>query len=96
MSLLQMLVYSDDAFNTQHDSANVCCFEALFAVCQLLTQQPPYLVNLLHFSDIYRTIRSSASKPRFVHKTNLNIGKRAFSVAAPSIWNQLPIMIKSS
>ena len=26
----------------------------------------------------------------------LNIGERAFSVAAPAIWNQLPITIKSS
>ena len=29
-------------------------------------------------------------------KIKLNIGKCAFSVAAPTIWNQLPIAIKSS
>ena len=28
--------------------------------------------------------------------TKLNIGKCVFSVAAPTIWNQLPIAIKSS
>ena len=32
----------------------------------------------------------------FVPKTRLYIGKRAFSVAAPTILNQLPIAIKSS
>ena len=26
----------------------------------------------------------------------LNIGKSVFSVAAPTNWNQLPVMIKSS
>ena len=31
----------------------------------------------------------------FVPKTRLNIGKPAFSLAAPTIWNQLPIAIKS-
>ena len=30
-----------------------------------------------------------------VPKTKLNIGKHAFSVAALTIWNQLPITIKS-
>ena len=62
----------------------------------LSIQQPTYLVNLLHFSDISRTLRSSVSKHIFVPKTKLNIAERAFSVAAPTIWNQLPIAIKSS
>ena len=30
----------------------------------------------------------------FVPKTKLNIGKHAFSVTAPTIWNQLPITIR--
>ena len=62
----------------------------------ITTQQPTSVVNLLHFSDISRTHRSSVSKQRFVPKTKLSTGKRAFSVAAPIIWNQLPIMIISS
>ena len=49
------------------------------------TQQPTYLVNLLYFSDISGTLKSSVSKQRFVPKTKLNIGKRAFSVTAPTI-----------
>ena len=55
----------------------------------LSTQQPTYLVNLLHFS---RTLRSSVTKQLFIPKTKLSIGKRAF----PTIWNQLPITIRSS
>ena len=39
---------------------------------------------------------SSGSTYGVVPKTKLNIVKRAFSVAAPTIWNQLPITIKSS
>ena len=42
------------------------------------TQQPTYLVNLLHFSDIYKTTRLFVSK-QLVPKTMLNIGKHAFS-----------------
>ena len=59
----------------------------------LSIQQPIYLVILLHFSDI---AISSGSKQLFVPKTKLNIGERAFCVAAPTIWNKLPITIKSS
>ena len=49
----------------------------------IITQQPTYLLNLLYLSDRFRTFGSS-------------VGKRAFSVAVPTIWNQLPIMMKSS
>ena len=62
----------------------------------LSTQQPTYLVNLLHFSDISRTLGSSVSKQRFVPKTKLNIDERAFSVAATTLWNQLPFTSKYS
>ena len=43
---------------------------------------------LLRFSDISRTLRASVSKQHFVPKTKLNIGKRAFSVDAPTTLNQ--------
>ena len=62
----------------------------------LSNERPTYLVNLLHFSDISRTLRPFTSKQRFVPNTKLNISKRAFSVAASTIWIQLPIAIKSS
>ena len=59
-------------------------------------QQLTYLVNLLHFSGISGTLKSSVSKQLFVTMTKLGSGKCAFSVAAPTVWNQLPIAIRSS
>jgi len=40
-------------------------------------------VNLSHFPDIPRTLRSSVPKQGFVSKTKLNISKCAFCAAAP-------------
>ena len=51
---------------------------------------------MLHFSDIPRTLKSYVSKQLFVPKTKLNVGKRAFFVAAPTIWSKLPVTIKYS
>ena len=48
------------------------------------TQQPPYLASLLHLSNIAKQLRSSISQ-LIVPKTKLNLGKRAFSVAAPGL-----------
>ena len=52
----------------------------------LSTQQPPYLASFLHLSNIHRQLRSLISQ-RIVPKTNLKLGKRAFSV---------PITLKTS
>ena len=57
--------------------------------------QPPYLASLLHFSNIPRQLRSSTSQQLPIPRTKLNLGKRAFSVAAPIIWNELPTTLKS-
>ena len=62
----------------------------------LSTQQPFYLASLLHLSNIPRQLRSSVSQQLIVPKTKLNLGKRAFSVAAPRVWNELPIALKTS
>ena len=56
----------------------------------LAIHQPPYLASLLHFSNITRQLRSSTSQHLSIPRTKLNLGKRAFSVAAPIIWNELP------
>ena len=50
---------------------------------------------MLHLFDISRTLRSSFFKQLGVPKTMLNIGKRAFSVAAQTIRNKVPITINS-
>ena len=60
----------------------------------LSTQQPPYLASLLHLSNIPRRLRSSFFI--IVPKTKLNLGKRASSVAAPRVCNELPITLKTS
>ena len=62
----------------------------------LSTQQSPYLASLLHLSNIPRQLRSSISQQLIVPKTKLNLCKRAFSVAAPRVWNELPITLKTS
>ena len=62
----------------------------------LSTQQPPYLASLPHLSNIPRQLRSSISQRLIVSKIKLNLGKRTFSVAAPRVWNELPITLKTS
>ena len=61
----------------------------------LAIHQPPYLASLLHFSNIPRQLRSSTSQQLSIPRTKLNLCKRAFSVAAPIIWNELPTTLKS-
>ena len=61
----------------------------------LAIHQPPFLASLLHFSNTPRQIRSSTSQQLSIPRTKLNMGKRAFSVAAPIIWNELPTTLKS-
>ena len=61
----------------------------------LALNQPPYLASLLHFSNIPIQLRSSTSQQLSIPRTKLNLGKRAFSVAAPIIWNELPTTLKS-
>ena len=62
----------------------------------LSTQQPPYLASLLHLSNIHRQLRSSISQQLIVPKTKCNLGKRASSVTAPRVSNELPITLKTS
>ena len=61
----------------------------------LAIHQPPYLASLLHFSNVPIQLRSSTSQQLSIPRTKLNLGKRAFSVAAPIIWNELPTTLKS-
>ena len=61
----------------------------------LAIHQPPSLASLLHFSNIPRQLRSSTSQQLSIPRTKLNLGKRAFSVTAPIIWNELPTTLKS-
>ena len=60
----------------------------------LAIYQPPYLASLLHFSNIPRQLRSSTSEQLSIPRTKLNLGKGAFSVAAPIVSNELPTTFK--
>ena len=62
----------------------------------LSTQQPPYFASLLHLSTIRRQLRLSISQQLIMPKRKLNLGKRAFSVAVPRVWNELSITLKTS
>ena len=55
----------------------------------------PYMTSLLHFSNIPRQLRSSTSQQLSIPRTKLNVDNRAFSVAAPFFWNELPTTLKS-
>ena len=71
-------------------------FKLSTLTCRALsTQQPPYLASLLHLPNIPRQLRSSMSRQLIVPKAILNLGKRDFSVAAPTVWNELPITLKT-
>ena len=61
----------------------------------LAIHQPHYPASLLHFSNVPRQLRSSTSPQLSIPRTKLNLGKRAFSVAAPITWNELPTTLKS-
>jgi len=57
------------------------------------TTQPAYLHSLLKHYVPSRTLRSSGSNLLFVPRVHTGFGSRSFSVAAPIIWNSLPLDI---
>jgi Reverse transcriptase (RNA-dependent DNA polymerase) len=62
----------------------------------LNTGQPDYLAELLVRRTDTRTLRSSADSTRLtVPTTYCKLADRAFSVAAPTVWNSLPANIRS-
>ena len=66
---------------------------SLYISCSIYTTTT--LLLLLHLSNIHRQLSSSISQ-RVMPKTKLNLGKRAFSVAALRVLNELPITLKTS
>ena len=60
------------------------------------TTQPAYLYSSLKRYTPSRTLRSSDSKLLFVPRVRTCFGSRSFAVAAPTIWNSLPLAIRSS
>lgn len=64
----------------------------------LSSQQPPYLSSLLHpyVHQSSHTLRSSSQHILAIPRCRTEFGKRAFSHSAPSVWNTIPIDIRSS
>jgi len=60
------------------------------------TTQPAYLYSSLKHYTPSRTFRSSDSKLLFVLRVRTCFGSRSFAVAARTIWNSLPLAIRSS
>ncbi|KAK2187173.1 hypothetical protein NP493_173g04004 [Ridgeia piscesae] len=42
-----------------------------------------------------RELRSTSSNPLYIPRVKTKAGTRAFSVAAPTLWNSLPVSVKS-
>ena len=58
---------------------------------------PDYIRDLLRFNISGRTLRSSKNRLLDELRANLKTyGERAFSVAAPRLWNKLPLQIRLS
>ena len=53
---------------------------------------PPYLSSLLNDHIPSRMLRPSSTLCLIVPRTRTELAKRAFCVAAPSLWNSLPVI----
>ena len=58
--------------------------------------QPAYLYNLISYHQASRSLRSSSQSLLQVPRVKTDFGRRAFSSAAPQIWNHIPAAIKVS
>ena len=75
--------------------------EFIFKICTityqaLSTKQPAYLHSMLTPARQPRQLRSTGSGLLSVPRVKTNAGTRAFSVAAPTLWNSLPDSVKSA
>ena len=61
----------------------------------LLHGQPSYLADLISLYRPLRTLRSSDSLLLAVPDIRTAMGRRSFSYAAPTIWNALPLHLRS-
>ena len=62
----------------------------------LNSSEPKYLCELLNRYEPVRSLRSCDHNLLTVPRCRTVIASRAFSVAAPSLWNSLPTNIKNS
>jgi len=61
----------------------------------LHTGTPSYLSERLHPYVLSRTLRSLSSANLLISRTILHFGSRSFHIAAPTVWNSLPSILRS-
>ena len=62
----------------------------------IMNGQPSYLHQYLIPQTHYSSTRLSQTSALFIPRTRTSTGKRAFSVAAPRIWNSLPAAVRTT
>jgi len=62
----------------------------------LQSGSPSYLSSLINLNAPSRLLRSSSHNLLHVPFTTTAIGRKAFSFAAPTVWNSIPLSIRQS
>ena len=62
----------------------------------LHSEQPAYLRSLIRFEAPTRLLRSSSQHKLYHPRIHRTIGERAFSSASPTIWNNIPLSIRTA
>ena len=62
----------------------------------LHSNQPSYLRSLLTIQDRHHSTRSSDALTLHIPYSRTTLGKRAFSVAGPRLWNSLPAAVRTA
>ena len=86
--------YSKNYIGFQSNNASIT--NCLLTYKTLQIQQPTYLYNSLSFPSHSLSTRSSDSSVLSIPYVRTSLGKRAFSVVAPRLWNSLPPDIRNS
>ena len=73
-------------------------FKLLLLVFKALNGRGPrYLVELLQYQNLSRTLRANFLDLLLQQKSNTKTyGDRAFSICAPRLWNSIPLDIRKS
>ena len=79
----------------------IIAYRIILKICTISYQahsskQPSYLHSLLTPARQPRKLRSSNCNLLCIPSVKTNVGTRAFSVAAPTVWNSLPVSVNSS
>ena len=69
---------------------------ALLTYGILNSHQPSYLWHLLTYRPVTRVTRNSDQQLLLEKRSATAFGSRAFSVAAPRIWNSIPLNIRTA